>query len=114
MGETDFNIQQIRTAQARSNDLLEAIIHKLDRINNNIEEFLKRDALRFETSFTMPHNPVLPKPKPPESTSQYNAYCAWCMAEIDFDVDGMNFVHCEHATLCMACAPCDECLAEEN
>jgi hypothetical protein len=39
--------------------------------------------------------------------------CAWCMAEINYRGGG-RYHECEHALLCEACAPCDECSFEEE
>lgn len=37
-------------------------------------------------------------------------FCSWCMGEIDLHIGDV----CQHATLCSACAPCDECQPKEN
>ena len=90
---------------------MELIVTELGKINKNIEKFLKRDEYRLKNP---PMGSLLPPFTSDELDSMFrNLYCSWCMAEINYR-GNEKFTECSHATLCMACAPCDECLVEEN
>jgi hypothetical protein len=91
------------------------ISSQLNRINRNLEKFLKR------TEYAVPvvQMPLLDPPTPAstpivttvglpsvEGFGLSTSFCSWCMGDI---LSHEDYVRCQHATLCSACAPCDEC-----
>lgn len=110
MDEKIFAIQaardtgRIKCEMEQANRFLDVIANELGSINKKLERFLKPDddLARQIAAFPLPERTSFPPSNP---------YCSWCMAEIGYH-DKKHI--CRHATLCMACAPCDECLVEEG
>jgi hypothetical protein len=96
---------------------LVAIANELGSINKRMTKYLDRveNAMTAKIEIDMPtfdYKKLLRRRSdieiigdgPPEM------YCSWCMGEIY----SQCFARCDHAILCMACAPCDECSTEEE
>jgi hypothetical protein len=103
---SNFDVQIGRCA-----DELREISRNLGRVNRCVEKFLDRTDARVPDTHVMARDVALPNPLP---SSHPGLHCAWCMSDINFRETLEKYYTCDHGTLCAACAPCDECVPNEE
>lgn len=89
-------LNTIRCESEQTNRFLDVISNELGSINKNIEKFLDRNYLQGKDWFLTTKSPSVP---------ELARYCDWCLGEFQ----SWRYFTCQHATLCEACAPCDDC-----
>jgi hypothetical protein len=85
-------------------DSLHGIALDLDRMNRRMTKYLDGLEPSLTESDIRRQSDVLKL----EITGPPSVFCGFCFREINYR-GNEKLIECEHARLCAACAPCDQC-----